>query len=96
MTHPNGEDLECVLRTLNLCDGERLKFRLTRPPCGCALVYKQLIEEKQCQDQQLSWRRPLGQQAASARSDDQCTPEPLAEWTGQGLDLLGILDSDDQ
>jgi len=52
MTHPNGEKIECVLRTLNICDGSRLKTLLTRPPCECALILKGVIEEEQCQDQQ--------------------------------------------
>jgi len=77
MTHPNGEERECVLRTLNICDGSRLKTLLTRPPCECALIYKRLIEEEKWQDQQ---RCDVDTPGSRDRPD----------WTGQGLDLLGI------
>jgi len=81
MTHPNGEQPECVLRTLNICDGQRLKTKLSRPPCECALIFKRLIEEElgtQCADE---WHTTW-----TLRPVDRPMPESLARALGDRAD----------
>lgn len=76
MTHPQGEEPECVLRTLNICE-QHCELASGFVPTTCARKFKCIIEEEKWQDQHRPTRVSPGEHYHVL--DDSSHPGYLAE-----------------